>query len=165
MNQIKCNICGIPETEWVGGWCKSCASTCEMAPNVVIDQRVYSYAKKNGLLNGTMFDKNHILNLLEKPQQLKKAPQYFREAVSKDGKVFSSLQEFPKDKVFRVCHDSKDGTFRTGALVWRGAPAPGGLDGINFIQEAACLDAEFCDKALEGACFEESFHKLHKRGE
>lgn len=69
---------------------------------------------------------------------------------------FTCLSDFPIGAVLRVTHDSDDGTFSAGDLCWRSRKRPGGLDGINFVQAAACLDEPDCAPALVGAQFEES---------
>lgn len=38
------------EDKFVNGWCKECASTCEMSEEQMIDKRIYDYAKRHGLL-------------------------------------------------------------------------------------------------------------------
>ena len=157
-NKVKCNICGVPESKWSDGRCTLCGKICDMTPDVVMDQRVYDYAQKKNLLTGNTFSVFHIFQKLHVRRYY--FPKYFRDAIAHDGMSFGSLEEFSKNEVLMVCKDSRDGTFQVGMLVWRGEPAPGDLDGINFIYEAACLDAEFCDAALEGAMFESSFRSL-----
>ena len=125
-----------------------------MTPNVIIEQRVYDYAKKHDLLNGFTFSPYHIRTLMEKKRRTFKPPKYFIAAISYNGMEFASLRDFPCERILRVCKESTDGTFRIGDLVWRDEPHTGVPDGINFIQDASCLRAESCDKALQGARFE-----------
>lgn len=159
-DRARCNVCGIPENQWENGFCSACGTVCSMTPDVIIEQRVFDYAKKHNLLDYGTFHKGIIFQRMN--NKYFRFPKYFRNAIARDGQAFSSLEEFPKDKVLMVCRDSKDGTFQVGMLVWRGGTAPGGLDGINFVDEAVCLDAEFCDEALKGAMFEDSFHDVRE---
>ena len=158
-NYGKVNVCGIPEDQWVDGKCIACGKDryCEMLPSLIVDARAYQYAGKHSLLRGVQWDRNAIMRGLEDPSQYRKAPKYLREALSAEGKQFSSLEDFPVGTVLRCCRDSKDGTFRVGCLAWRSALRESVPDGINIRQEAACLDAEFCSSALVGAHFEETF--------
>lgn len=156
-----CNICGIPEHQWENGFCRKCRHSCEMSPDVIISQRTFQYADKHGLLDTfAVFNARTVREKLERIGREKKVPKYLREAVSCDGLSFSSLSEFPCDKLYRVCRDSLDGTFLVGDLVWRSTQKPGVPDGLNFVQEAGCLDAEYCDKALQGAMFEVSYSDI-----
>ena len=157
----RCNICGVPEDQWENGFCRKCRGGCEMTSDVIVSQRVFQYADKHGLLNTfAQFEAKVVREKLERIGRKKKVPKYLREAVSCDGLSFSTLSEFPCDKLYRVCRDSLDGTFLVGDLVWRSAPKPGIPDGINFVYEAGCLDAEYCDKALQGAMFEVSYSDI-----
>lgn len=160
----RCNTCGIPEDQWDDGFCRKCHRTCEMTPDMVISQRAFQYADKHGLLDTfAMFNKMVVRERLERIGRKKKIPKYLREAASCDGVSFSSLAEFPCGQMYRVCRDSLDGTFLVGDLVWRSNPKPGIPDGINFANEAGCLDAECCDKALKGAMFEISYASIPER--
>lgn len=157
-----CNRCGVPETEFVNGKCSACGrSTCDVIRDDLIQKRVYTYADTHGFLQGITFDALSIRTKLESPGHRRKAPAYFRKGVSCAGLSFRCLSEVPVGEVLRVCRDSEDGTFQVGALVWRSAKPSGGLDGLNFIQDAACLDEEFCSEALVGAMFEETSHLLY----
>lgn len=149
------NTCGIPEAGWKDGFCRACGhSTCEVTDDMIIDGRVYQYAEKHNLLYGGKFSPAYIREMLEQKRKLR-IPKYFCEAIACDGLSFDCLAQFPRNKKLRVCRASKDGTFQIGDLVWRSDDTPGTCDGINFVQNAACLDAEFCDQALQGALFEE----------
>ena len=162
----RCNICGVPENRWEDGFCHECRHSCEMTPDMVISQRAFQYADKYGLLdNHASFNARVIRERLERIGRKKKIPKYLREAASCDGLSFPSLSEFPCGQLYRVCRDSLDGTFLVGDLVWRSNPKPGILAGINFVQEAGCLDAEYCDKALKGAMFEVSYLGIPERNQ
>ena len=156
------NICGVPESKWDNGICRVCGDNryCEMTEDVIVEQRAYQYAEKHSLLDMGALNTTAARGKLEKICRKKKVPKYFRDAVSCDGLTFSSLAEFPYGQMYRVCHDSLDGSFLVGDLVWRSEPKPGKLDGINFVQEAACLDEELCNEALKGAMFEVSYMDL-----
>ena len=153
----KCNVCGVPESQWVNGTCHCLRSTCTMTPEVVIEQRVYDCAKRLGLLVGSEFYIGTIYDRMIRKAY--KMPKYFRQAISREGLRFESLKDMPTGKVFLVCHDSDDGTFQVGMLVWREDPekVPGHLDGINFVSEGGCLDEGFCNEALKGAMFEDTY--------
>ena len=154
------NTCGIPEELWVDGKCSECGCTCDMVPSVIVDAKNFEYAKKNDMLVGGVWMARDIIKALENPVQYRKAPKYLRAAVALDGMQFSSLSEFPAGEVLRCVRDSKDHSFRVGALVWRSQPRPGYPDGINIRQENGCMDAEFCDAALQGACFERTSYRV-----
>ncbi len=123
-----------------------------------IDPQAAAFARKNRLVSGDAIDPIGVLDMLEERERQGhpvKCPASFLKAMSHEGSRFSSLAEFPRGVLLRVCHNSSDGTFRVGDIVWRDKdPLPSGLDGINFWRESACLDAEFCDAALVGAQFE-----------
>lgn len=157
----RCNICGVPEDQWENGFCRKCQHGCEMVSNTIVSLRAFQYAAKHGLLNTfALFDARVIREKLEYLGRKKKVPKYLREAVSCDGLSFSSLLEFPCNQMYRVCRDSLDSTFLVGDLVWRSPSKPGVPDGLNFKQEAGCLDAEYCVKALQGAMFEISYANI-----
>lgn len=134
---------------------------------MIIEERVYEYAQKRHLplpgKRGT-FSPNFIRDRFENPAVAKKAPKYFLEAISCDGLTFADLDSFPQDIVLRVCRCSNDGTFRVGDLVWRHVGKHSNSDGINFVQDAACLEAGECDEALKGAHFEQTYHNVSKEG-
>ena len=137
-----------------------------MTPDVIISQRAFQYADKHGFLDTfAVFNTRTVREKLERIGRKKKVPKYLREAASCDGLSFPSLSEFPCGQLYRVCRDSLDGTFLAGDLVWRSNPKPGIPDGINFVQEAGCLDAEYCDKALKGAMFEVSYSGIPERNQ
>lgn len=162
----RCNICGIHEDQWENGFCRKCRHSCEMTPDVIISQRAFQYADKHGLLDTfAVFNTRTVREKLERIGRKKKVPKYLREAASCDGLSFPSLSEFPCGQLYRVCRDSLDGIFLVGDLVWRSNPKPGIPDGINFVQEAGCLDAEYCDKALKGAMFEVSYSDIPERNQ
>ena len=162
----RCNICGVPENRWEDGFCHECRHSCEMTPDVIISQRAFQYADKHGFLDTfAVFNTRTVREKLERIGRKKKVPKYLREAASCDGLSFPSLAEFPWGQLYRVCRDSLDGTFLVGDLVWRSNPKPGIPDGINFVQEAGCLDAEYCDKALKGAMFEVSYSGIPERNQ
>lgn len=162
----RCNICGVPENRWEDGFCHECQHSCEMTPDVIISQQAFQYADKHGFLDTfAVFNTRTVREKLERIGRKKKVPKYLREAASCDGLSFPSLSEFPCGQLYRVCRDSLDGTFLVGDLVWRSNPKPGIPDGINFVQEAGCLDAEYCDKALKGAMFEVSYSGIPERNQ
>lgn len=158
MKQKRCNLCGIPEEQWIDGICSGCGhSKCKVPQEDIIEQRAYSFACKKGLLDAhASFSKELIRTRLSEKTFYRKTPRFFQNAASDNGMEFSSLESFPTDKVFRVCRNGKNNDFQVGDLVWRNRPKPGIPDTINFIQEAAALDAEFCNEALQGAMFEET---------
>ncbi|PWL41223.1 MAG: hypothetical protein DBY43_05750 [Clostridiaceae bacterium] len=158
MAQKRCNICGIPEEEWTSGICKACGRfTCEVRPEDIIEQRAYAYADKKGLLDTfANFNKRYIREKLSEKKFYRKTPVYVQEAASCDGLSVASLKDFPIGQVLRVCRSGKTKDFQVGDLVWRAEPNPGIPDTINFLQEAAALDEEFCDAALQGVMFEET---------
>ena len=153
-----CNICGIPEAKFEDGICRACGrSHCEMTADLLIEKRAYDYADKHRLLEYGSFNRTTIRWKLERFVRKKKVPKYFRDAAACDGLTFSSLEEFPCNQMYRVCRDSLDGSFLVGDLVWRSNLKPNMPDGINFLQDAGCLDGEICEKALKGAMFEISY--------
>ena len=162
----RCNICGVPEDQWENGLCNKCGHVCEMTPDMIISQRAFQYADKHGLLDThASFNAKVVREKLERIVRKKKIPKYLRDAVTCDGFSFSSLAEFPSNQMYRVCRDSSDGSFLVGDLVWRSTPRPGVPDGLNFVQEAGCLDAEDCDDALKGAMFEVSYADISERNQ
>lgn len=162
----RCNVCGIPEDQWDDGFCHECRHSCEMTAEVIVSQRAFQYAAKHGLLDSfAMFNARAIRGKLERIGRKKKVPKYLREAASCDGLSFSFLAEFPCNQMYRVCRDSLDGAFLVGDLVWRSPQKPGVPDGLNFVQEAGCLDTEHCDAALKGAMFEVSYANIPERNQ
>ena len=163
-----CNICGVPASEIKDGicsWCPGDGTYCTMEPGMMIEERVYKYAQKHHLLlpgkRGT-FSPEFIRDRFENPAVSKKTPKYFLEAISCNGLTFSDLDSFPQDVVLRVCRGSTDGTFQVGDLVWRHIGKHPNSDGINFVQDAACLEAGECAGALKGAHFERTYHAVPK---
>lgn len=151
----RCNICGVPESKWENGVCSACVRcSCEITDDLIIEERVYRYAEKHDLLNGDTFQPETARKRLEHVMANRRGPKYFKEAISCDGQVFNTLADFPIGQVYRVCRGSNDGSFTVSDLVWRSPGKDGIMDGINFIQEAGCLEPEFCDAALQGAMFE-----------
>lgn len=162
----RCNLCGVPEDRWEDGFCCECRHSCEMTPDMIISQRAFQYANKHGLLDThASFNARAIREKLGRIGRKKKVPKYLREAASCNGLSFSSLAEFPCGQMYQVCRDSLDGTFLVGDLVWRSTPKPGVPGGLNFVQEAGCLDAEHCDAALKGAMFEVSYANIPERNQ
>lgn len=106
---------------------------CDMADDMLVSQRVYSYAMSHGLLDRQVFHAEYARGKLESPRYYLKTPKYFRNAISCLGLSFSNLKEMPTENVFRACRDSDDGTIHVGALVWRAPVATSGLDGLNFV--------------------------------
>ena len=136
-------------------------NTCgDMIPQTQVPDRVYECAKKYHLLTGDKFSIPDIFAKLEKMPNYDVLPKYFTEFISYDGESFPSLAEFPQGVVYRVCRGNA--TFPVGALVWRDTALMNGLDGINFVQEAACLDDEFCDEALQGVMFDATTRQYRK---
>lgn len=161
--KILVNYCGIPAMQFVGGKCASCSSVCDMTDQSLIDKRAYDFADRQGLLSFGTFHPLSILDTLEKCEldgRKIKCPKYFLDALAHDGYTFASLNDFPRGETLRVCRSSQDGTFHIGDVVWRDETPSGGLDGINFLRERACLDAEDCFEALKGAHFEISMFRL-----
>lgn len=163
------NICGIPASEIKKGVCRFCGggTYCHMEPSMMIEERVYDYAVKHGLTvrgKRPMFSASIAREMLGDKKFSPKVPKYFRDAVSCCGKTFDNLDSFPQDVMLRVCHDSDDGTFQVGDLVWRHSGKHANSDGINFVREAGCLEPEDCDKALRGAHFEEAYRSVPNGG-
>lgn len=52
MSIARCNICGIPESEWKNGRCYACGygHYCDMTRDMIIDQRIYIWSDKHGQL-------------------------------------------------------------------------------------------------------------------
>ena len=159
----KCNVCGVPESEWVDGKCHCARSVCDMTPEVVVEQRVYDCAKRLGLLVGDTFYRNTIYDRMLRKSY--KMPKYFRQAISREGVRYETLKDFPVGRVMMVCNDSDDDELQVGMLVWRDDPAkvPGNLDGLNFVKDAGSMDADHCEKALKGAMIEDTFMPIPQK--
>ena len=167
VSKVRCNTCGVPESEIHFGVCDYCPGDtyCTMIEKDFIEKRVYDYAKKHNLLTHwfkmDMFIPEDIRQKMESPKVAGLVPKYFREAVSCDGLTFDKLVNFPVNTVLRVCRSSSDSKyFAVGDLVWRSQPAPGKLDGLNIIQSAGMFDSQESAIALRGAHFEETYHKV-----
>lgn len=155
-----CNTCGIPEKEWKDTRiCTACGKNrqCHIEDDMIIPQRVFEYANKNSLLDMGTFFAESVRRTLSHKKNYRKTPKYVRDACSCDGMQFKSLCEFPKGEVLRVCREGKGKDFMVGDIVWRSKK---GTDGINFYQEAGCLDAEYCDEALQGVHFEIAYEDV-----
>ncbi|WP_097005333.1 hypothetical protein [Lacrimispora amygdalina] len=82
----KVNICGISENNFdPDGWCRKCKNTCEMIPQVMIDKKVYEYAKRNGIIKGnilgtytSMFSNSEFVNYFRDEKKYKRAPEYVK---------------------------------------------------------------------------------------
>lgn len=81
MDQPRCNICGVPQNEWVNGKCVACGKGhyCDMEPNMIVEQRVYDWCSKNNLLDGGTIYK---VNVRQKVEMMlnkgKVVPQYMQ---------------------------------------------------------------------------------------
>ena len=132
-----------------------------------MDLQVIEFARNNDLISGDIFDPVEILDLLEERERKGdrlKCPPFFMKALSHDGMQFTSLSEFPRWEMLRVCRDSKDHTFCVGDIVWRDRNLlPSKMDGINFWRDAACLDEEDCVESLVGAHFERTTWRFGRR--
>ena len=164
MKQVLCNFCGVPASKFKGGVCFECSvAGCQMEPGSLIEARAYAYAQKAGLLgrgSRPFFDTLELRTALERPKVARSAPKYFRAAVSCKGLSFSSLDDFPRGIVLRVCHDSANGEFIVGELVWRDtAPMVGG-DGLNIVQGAGSIDVGEATENLKGAQFEHTAYTV-----
>lgn len=80
-DRLRCNLCGVPESQWVDNKCVACGNGkyCEMREEDIIDQRLYDWAVKQRILNckgsvlyPTLF-KHEVERLLDAG---KKVPQY-----------------------------------------------------------------------------------------
>lgn len=52
MQKARCNLCGVSENQWVDGKCRCCGNGhyCDMTPDMIIEQRVFDWFNKHGLL-------------------------------------------------------------------------------------------------------------------
>lgn len=154
VHQVKCNECGVVETELQGNKCNKCGiHICDV--DRLIDIRAYNYAAKHNFLYRGRFVPEMIRKALSEGTNYQKAPLYISKAASSEGIAFNSLKEMPPLQIFRCCKDSNDKTFRVGALVYRAESDNN--DGIVFPHENGMLPADECDSALEGAAFEDPF--------
>lgn len=160
--KIRCNTCGVPESEIKDGVCDYCPGDtyCTMTEKDFIEKRVYDYARKHNLLTHLkmdMFVPADIRQKMESPKISGAVPKYFRDAVSCDGLTFERLEDFPVNIVLRVCRGSSNSEYLSvGDLVWRSQLSPGYPDGLNIIQGSGMFDAKESAIALKGAHFEET---------
>ena len=76
------NICGVPESCWSEGKCVCDHSVCEMTEDVIVEGRVYDYARKHELTRGSIFCRRDILWEMSKKKYHRKTPKYFRDAIA-----------------------------------------------------------------------------------
>lgn len=156
-SRMRCNTCGVPESEIYFGVCDYCPGDtyCTMNEKDFIEKRVYDYAKKHNLLTHLkmdMFVPADIRQKMESPKVAGLAPKYFREAVSCDGLTFDKLEDFPVNTVLRVCRGNAK--LKVGDLVWRGKGE------LNVIQDSKKFSAEESSSILKGAYFEETYYNV-----
>lgn len=165
-SRIRCNTCGVLESEIREGICDYCAggTYCTMTEEDFIEKRLYDYAEKHHLLTHCkrdMFVPEDIRQKMESRKISSSVPKYFRDAVSCDGLTFDKLEDFPVGVVLRVCRGSSNPEYLlVGDLVWRSQPTPGYPDGLNIIQDAGMFDIDESAIALKGAHFEETYHNI-----
>lgn len=77
MSISRCNICGIPESEWKDGRCYACGygHYCDMTPDMIIDQRINIWCDKHGQIEYRSVNKDSLHNKAKKCwQKAKKFP-------------------------------------------------------------------------------------------
>lgn len=82
MNRAKCNICGIPEAEWKDGKCYACGYDhyCDMTPDMIIEQRIYDWCDKHGLVEYRAVNKDTLHDRVkEMLVKGKKVPRYIQQ--------------------------------------------------------------------------------------
>lgn len=53
----KCNMCGIPESEWSKDMVCTCShSHCDITPDLIIEQRIFDWYKRNCVLKSGMMN-------------------------------------------------------------------------------------------------------------
>lgn len=79
------NICGIPEMEWRATMtCYGCGTNkpfCLIRPQDIIDERIYRYSEKHGLLIGSRFHAERLVEYVDHNKILKSIPKYVLEFV------------------------------------------------------------------------------------
>lgn len=74
----KVNLCGKNEEQFINGYCNECNSTCKMTDDLMIDKRIYDYAKKHHLLINSMFSSSKFKTYFENHPCLEKEPKYIQ---------------------------------------------------------------------------------------
>lgn len=152
--QPRCNLCGIPEREWADtGVCTACSllgTQCHIEPELIIEERVYQYADKHVLLDRRTFVAETARKKLEQMPAKRRGPKYFRDAISCDGLAFRTLEDMPKDTIFRACRSGKNGAITVCELVCRQR------DGLLIGQGRTTIPPEACLKNHPLSC-----RKLH----
>ena len=68
------------------GWCRKCNSNCEMIPLVMVDEMIYKYAVKHGMVTegpvGPMFSKSKFESYFRNSNKYKRAPIYVKKYLS-----------------------------------------------------------------------------------
>ena len=60
---MRCNICGVPESEWTDGTCSACGMVCNMIDSVILpDTRIFAWAEKHGCISGGRVSKERIID-------------------------------------------------------------------------------------------------------
>ncbi len=73
----RCNICGVPEEKWtVDMVCRDCGSVCEVRPQDIIDERIYKYAEKNGVLMANRLNRLYMKEWVDSSVKFKSIPKY-----------------------------------------------------------------------------------------
>lgn len=154
--QPRCNLCGIPEREWVDTMictaCRLLGTRCHIEPEFIIEERVFKYADKHGLLDCRNFVAVTARKKLERLPAKRRGPKYFLDAITSDGVAFCTLEDMPKDTIFRACRSGKNGAITVCDLVYRQQ------DGLLIGQGHTIIPPEACAAALEGAMFEDSYY-------
>ena len=150
------NICGVPESSWSEGKCACDHSVCEMTEDVIVEGRVYDYARKHELTRGSIFCRRDILLKMSKKKYHRKTPKYFRNAIAEEGLTMRAMEDFQRNQRYFVVRDSNDGTFQIGDVVWRDNLREDGQERlVSGNVDLSLLSGEL-EQALEGAMFEES---------
>lgn len=75
---IKVNNCGISKDKFVDGWCKACSSTCEMNESLMVDKRIFDYAKRHGILSCGMFSESNFKKYFANHPCIEQEPKYIQ---------------------------------------------------------------------------------------
>ncbi len=82
MSIARCNICGIPEDKWKSGRCYECGNGryCDMTPDMIIDQRIYTWCDKHDQIEYRSVNKDSLHNKVKKMlAEGKKVPRYIQQ--------------------------------------------------------------------------------------
>lgn len=153
-----CNICGIPTSEFDGDVCRACpnGAHCHMDESMLIEQKVYDYAKNHNLLSRLgvpSFDPAEIRRRCYKTAIGNTLPKYFREAIECDGQTFATVFDIPHDESFRVCRENPAAIIRlrVGRVVKRQENM------LRILPDNIMLSPADANIALKGVHFESSY--------